>query len=82
MKMRKGKTTYKLPPYGQILGATVRYGMGPHFNLMQIRDGTHDRKTTGEPRFFLLLDDKIEVLPKPDKGGDLTVRYFPPVQEA
>ena len=80
MKLRKGKANYKMPPYSEILNAVV--GMdGPFFHLQRVRDISSERNKVGEPRFFALSENGIEIAPKPIKGGKLIVRFVPPVQE-
>ncbi len=82
MKIRKGKSNYRMPPYSEIIHAVVRPKDAPSFHLQRIRDGSSERGKKGEPRFYFLSENGIEVSPVPQKSsGEIVVRFLPPVQE-
>ncbi len=81
MKTRKNQQGYRLPPFGEILHATVRDGMGPHYRLLYLKEYQENPPAPAMPRYFTLDGSKILLWPTPDKGYELTVRFYPPAQE-
>lgn len=82
MKLRKGKTSYKLPPYGEVLSVHASHEKGTLNVLCAVRDISSDITREGDPRFFIVLDDHLYIAPIPKRGGELIVKYYPPVREA
>lgn len=90
MKLRTGKTKYKLPtPVGRIDHAFVE-GNTRHMLfdvvLRQISADELPRKKDtaqlrGIPSYFCLFNNEVEFWPAPDKPYTVRIRYQPPMQE-
>lgn len=86
MKLRKGKTKYKLPAYSQVVAAWIE-GNQKHNQLhryvLQIVNlwALERNLEAGRPRVCAIFANTIEFSPPPDKPYVVTVRYLPPFME-
>ena len=85
MKLRTGRSVYKIPEHSQVLLAVIE-GNQKHYVLIQINRRElplpkNLRRIRGRPTGYFAFDDKIKFWPVPDKPYKARVRYVPPVAE-
>lgn len=89
MKLRAGKDTFKMPPFGFVESATwVADGSMPmrvrmaYVNMQIMTTLRAEKPVRGIPVYFAVDQNRNGyVYPTPDKAGEIRVRYFPPVVE-
>jgi hypothetical protein len=90
MKLRTGKTKYKLPISGgridhAFVSGNSKYCLW-HKMLLQVSANELPRKkgtaqVRAIPTCFCLIDNTVEFWPAPDKPYTVILRYQPPMQE-
>jgi hypothetical protein len=86
MKLRTGKSKYKVPCVGRIdhafLEGNQKHNQMHSIALCQMDPASLPRSAgRGIPVYFSYLNETIEFYPVPDKPYVVTVRYTPPMQE-
>lgn len=91
MKIKRLQNSLKLPPYGQILGVSVKALIGGEerwhmVNLCYmdtIRQlSTKNPDMLGMPTVACVAGNRLEFWPAADRGMELRIRYYPPEMEA
>jgi len=89
MKLRAGKDTFKMPPFGMIdCAAWIILHSHMIIRMQQIDQQRMDelrrenRGVRGIPvSYSIAIDGVGYVWPAPDKDGEIRVRYYPPAVE-
>jgi len=82
MKLRTGRSTYKLPPHYQILHVCIHAKDEPlRLHLYQASLEPRRTRKPGRPTAFALIGhDKIEFRPTPDKPYSAEILFSGPLQ--
>ena len=90
MKLRTGRSVYKLPEHSQVLLVIIegnqKHNQDVDYVLIQIDKrelpiGKKLRHVRGIPTGYFVFTNKIEFWPVPDKPYKARVRYVPPITE-
>lgn len=96
MKIRKGDTSVKLPPVGELcsvlLDTGVQKALGTLHAVTLVTNEEFDRyindpataQTVGRIQYATLVTGakpRLRFFPIPDKACTLRIRYYPPMQE-
>ena len=88
MKLKRGKSVYKVGPFGLWHSFIVDCG-ALHYPVIHAHRELFEREKSKNPNIlgFPILYcvdsamNKFEVYPKPDKSYSVSVRYYPPMVE-
>lgn len=88
MKFKKGQKKIDIPPIGELLGASLqRAALDLPLQVVHMEEIQKMRKRYPKEEAWPMMAahalgvDEVHLWPTPHKGGEVKIRFYPPVQE-